>query len=133
MPKLEHSNITSIADPVVRQDTQKREPIAFTDSQAPTWRHPAEAALAEIAEDLGGGIEVMASLDGDLNITMEGSCRIEARDMCVNIVPLGRPLIDGDASETIRLSYDGLGALVRLLGAIQAWAAAEDATLPAVA
>jgi hypothetical protein len=133
MPKVEDLNITSIPELVVIGGTQKRELIALTDAQTPTWRHPAEAALAEIAEDLGGGIEVMASRDGALDVTMEGSYRIEVRDFGICIVPLARPRGKGDSPGRSWLSHEGAEAMVRLLGAIQASVLNDEAELdPAI-
>jgi hypothetical protein len=129
MPQTILNATISSADPVVRQGTQKHEPLAFTDAQALTWRHPAEAALAEIAEDLGGGIEVMASRDGALDVTMAGSYRIEVRDLGICLVPLARPRRKGDGPAKSWLSHEGAEAMVRLLGAIQASAASEQGVL----
>jgi hypothetical protein len=133
MPKVDQQNTTSATKRSAPQATQAHEAVAGATVSAHGWRHPAERALTEIAEDWGGGIEVTASLDGDLDIIMGTWRRIEVRDHSVNIVPIDPEPAGADAPGTIRLSYDGLDVLVRLLGAIQAWAAAEDAALPAAA
>jgi hypothetical protein len=96
------------------------------------WRHPAEQALTDVADEEGDdSLRVMASMEGDVDVTMAGTARIEVREQWINIVALGLPLLGTHAPGTIQLSYDGLARLLRLLGAIQASVVGEEALLPA--
>jgi hypothetical protein len=94
------------------------------------WRHLAEQALTDIADEEGDdSLRVMASVEGDVDVTMVATARIEVREQWINIVALGLPLLGTHAPGAIQLSYDGLDVLVRLLGAIQASVGREAALL----